>query len=533
MFSGSNGIGIKCTNIFSKCFKFDIGDSIRKKRYTQVCQNNLDVIHEPIINHNYDGPSFVEVSYLMDFERFGYKEYPDESFSLFAGYAADVGWCCRVPIFFNNIDISASSAYEYAKFYFPETNMIVHYEYPMEYLVRNKTKVNGKMIEEDVWAPVEFVEKKGIKVPKDPNVIPTSELVILDTPENGDIISFVNGIRTMNGGVHVNSAMKTFADAVLAKFNQGADKSLKLTASEVKRHFSIIISCKVMDPQFSGQTKEQLKSPTPKFTFYEKEIKPIENWNLMNRLYAQIEIKEFKTLTKSDGKKMRHLDIDDLQDANWAGSAAHSQDAILCLCEGLSSTGYLKILIGLLPGGRDKYGIFPLRGKSLNIMGKSITAISENREITNIKKVIGIREGLDYTDGANFKTLRYGGGIWICSDSDKDGCHIQGLLSLLFHCRYSSLIRMGKLIRLRTPIVRVKKGNIKHRFLTESSYLTWKEATPKSETFKHDYYKGLASSEKPEIKEDSQNLALVTLQYDEHICGNDGFSFQSKKSRSS
>jgi DNA topoisomerase-2 len=82
--SGINGLGAKLTNIFSKYFKVEIGDHIRKLKYIQVWKNNMDPkdVEEPIITQ-YDGSSYTEVTYMMDFERFDYTEYSDEAIARF------------------------------------------------------------------------------------------------------------------------------------------------------------------------------------------------------------------------------------------------------------------------------------------------------------------------------------------------------------------------------------------------------------------------------------------------------------------
>jgi DNA topoisomerase-2 len=508
MWCGKNGVGAKAVNIFSKCFKAEIGDSIRKKKYIQTWQNNMDPksVSEPIIE-DYKGENYTEITYLMDFERFGYKEYPSEAMNLYAGYAVDFSWTCKIPIVFNGIDLSATTIKEYSKYYFgDDTNILVHYEWPEEHQIIDK---NGK----PVWVPVEFVEKKGLKTPKNPNVVPISELCIIDTPDNNAIISFANGMRTMSGGVHVDSAVKAFTDIMLKEFNGVDGKIAKLTMGDVKQHISIILSCRVYNPVYKSQTKEQLSSPRPKFTITDKEVKCVQQWKLIERLYAQLEAKEFGKIAKTDGKKVRHIDNDKLQDANWA-AGKKSTEAVLILTEGDAASEYGKILIGLLEHGRDKYGIFPLKGKILNLMNATPHEIINSKEFNDLKKIFGFRENMNYEDENNFKTLRYGQ-VWFLTDADRDAKHIIGLLCLLFHCRHSSLIKRGFCWHLRTPIVRSSKGKVKLKFLTESSYDTWKNKTKNNESFKHRYLKGLASSNKEDIKDDSQDLHLVLITYDD------------------
>ena len=89
-------------------------------------------------------------------------------------------------------------------------------------------------------------------------------------------------------------------------------------------------------------------------------------------------------------------------------------------------------IAGLTVVGRDQYGVFPLKGKVLNVRDASIKQITGNAEITNIKKILGLESGKVYKD---LKSLRYGK-VMIMTDQDHDGSHIKGLILNLFHSHY-------------------------------------------------------------------------------------------------
>jgi DNA topoisomerase-2 len=510
LLSGINGYGCKLTNIFSTEFKIDIGDNIRGKRYIQTWNNNMNSKSDPIISE-YKRDNYVQITFTVDFSRFGMTEYTDDIFAIYAALTADYSFTCKVPAIFNGIEFNYTRIKDYAQLYFPENcNMIVHYEYPETRVVVDSDKKSKTV-------PIEFTEKRGgVRVPKDSSIAPLHELVIVDTPNSSNIISFVNGMRTSSGGVHVNSAVKAVSDIVLSKFNKPGTE-LKLKPVDVKNHISILLSCRLQDPKFKSQSKECLSSPTPKFSIVESELKSMDKWQLYERLYAQLELKEMKSMANSDGKKTRHVSNPKLEDANWAGTKKSLECALL-LTEGDSAAGSAKLLRSLLPNGNDRFGVMPLKGKILNVMKAKALKIAANAEITNIKEALGLKEGVDYTIDLNVKNLRYGSMI-IFSDQDLDGLHIRGLIINYFYCRFPSLIKRGFLHTLRTPIIRIKNKSDKQitKFYDIKSYNEWVSNTHNNKSYKHNYLKGLASNEKDDWKDESGDIKLVQFCMDKDI----------------
>ena len=104
---------------------------------------------------------------------------------------------------------------------------------------------------------------------------------------------------------------------------------------------------------------------------------------------------------------------------------------------------------GLSEIGRDNYGVFPLKGKVLNVKDASQKQILENMEITNLKKILGLEEGKDYKIT---KTLRYGK-VMILADQDHDGSHIKGLVLNVFHTLWPSLLKNNYILSMITQII--------------------------------------------------------------------------------
>ena len=475
---GTNGIGAKATNVFSQHFKVIIVND--HKKYTQVWENNMLICHPPTIEASTEPPS-VTIEYVLDFKKFKYKEYPEEAFKLFARHAADTSFTCKLPVMFNNQLFNYSDIAAYAALYFGDTEKIIH------------------------------VQKKKNNV--------VVELIILDTPDDGIHVSFVNGMMTKDGGVHVNTVYKLISEPIINQINDQLYKKFKnldarelksrsVNLADIKQNISIILSCQLVDPELTGQCKSYLSKPIPDIHIKNEVLKPIQNWQLMTRLTAILEAKQMASMAKTDGKKTKHVDID-IKGWHDAADAAtkKSQECILCLTEGKSGAGYVNVYIASMENS-NLYGVLPLKGKCLNVMKAEDAKIEQNREIKAIKTALGLQENTDYTDPVNFKKLRYGQ-IMICTDSDLDGKHITGLILNIFHCRFPSLLkREGFIIGKRTPIIRVINGKKVNKFYTQREYELW---TGKGHV---KYYKGLGTSTRAEVIDDIKDEQLVTYTYD-------------------
>jgi DNA topoisomerase-2 len=205
------------------------------------------------------------------------------------------------------------------------------------------------------------------------------------------------------------------------------------------------------------------------------------------------EKKADQLLAKSDGSKRARMNNSKLTDANKAGTK-DGWRCTLILTEGDSASGLA--LAGRAVVNPDLIGVFPLRGKLLNVRDASITQISNNQEIQNIKKFMGLQHKKEYTDT---KGLRYGH-LMIMTDQDHDGSHIKGLLINFFEAHYPSLLKIPDFLNVFiTPIVKVWKGDPKHpkqlkSFFTMPEYDSWKDEPGHQKGWQHKYYKGLGTS---------------------------------------
>lgn len=515
--SSVNGLGSKLTAAMSHTFTCHIGNANQKLQYAQTWTDHMKNRSEPQITQ-YTGPNFVQISYEMDFSYFKYPTpdqegggYTDEMIYLFARHAADVSFTAKCPVIFNGMNFSFQNVMDYAELYFGNKieTCIVHYEWPSN---------------------TETVTRKGQVVAKDPNVMPIVEMCCLDTTDDSTCISFVNGMITREGGVHVNAAYKTMSGTVLDKINASIERMKKkgkskdkkeetrkrpaLTIADVKPHISMLLACRLPNPQYIGQTKNSLSGPTPKIQIPERLLRCVEKWDLMNRLMATVEARDFKNLTKTDGKKKRFVGIAKLEDCNEVAGPKAS-DCTLIGVEGDSAMGYGKYLIACLPNGSDFFGLWPAKGKPQNVMNFTNIQIMENAEFNELKQALGLEENTDYTIEANYKKLRYGHFL-LCTDGDFDGAHIQGLFLNYFHCRYPTLLQRGYLMYMKTPVLRLFKGKEKLNFFSELLYEQWKTKTGNEyKSWKHKYCKGLGSSKPSDIVEDARTPKIVCCVYDD------------------
>jgi len=168
-----------------------------------------------------------------------------------------------------------------------------------------------------------------------------------------------------------------------------------------------------------------------------------------------------------------------------------------------------------MDNGLDYCGILPIRGKFINVRKNKDIKVAKNREIAELKKMLGLTDKMDYTDPKNLKTLRYGK-VVIMADSDDDGKHIVALLLLFFHCFYPSLLQIGYVYNYLTPIIRVIKGKRKHKFYTFGEYEKWRRRNKNYNTWKHIYFKGLGRTTDAQIKEDFYDQHVIHCLYDDY-----------------
>merc|ERR1719305_559213 len=206
----------------------------------------------------------------------------------------------------------------------------------------------------------------------------------------------------------------------------------------------------------------------------------------------------------------RVLGIPKLEDANDAGTK-DSEKCTLILTEGDSAKSLAVAGLGII--GRNNYGVFPLKGKLMNVRDANFKQLTQNEEIQNLIKILNLDTSKKYDEG--LKGLRYGP-VMLMTDQDLDGSHIKGLLMNMFQHWWPTLYKQpGFLKEFVTPIVKVKKSGVSKQFFTLKEYHTWKARNNGGKGGKAKYYKGLGTNTSQEAKEYFKNIAKheITFQY--------------------
>ena len=464
---GRNGYGAKLANIFSTEFVVETCDGSRERRYRQVFKNNMGEKCEPVVTKCKPTDNWTCITFKPDLAKFNMTELEDDTVALMCKRVYDAAGNIgkNTKVFLNGERLKVKGFSDYVDLYLEGRE--------------NAPKVYEKV--NDRWEVCVTISDSG----------------------NFQQVSFVNGICTMKGGTHVNQVADEVAGKLLEKIKKKEKSCKNLKAAHVKNHLWVFVNALIENPAFDSQTKETLNTRASNFgSKYEasdKVIKQMMNSGIVEQILSWASFKQSKEMKKSDGKKATRLTgIPKLDDANDAGGR-NSEHCTLILTEGDSAKALA--VSGLSVVGRDRYGVFPLRGKLLNVRDASHDQIMNNAEINHIKQILGLRHGTTYESA---KSLRYGH-IMIMTDQDHDGSHIKGLLINFLHAHFPSLLKIpGFLVEFITPIIKATKGKQSKVFYTLPEYDNWKEHAEETGTgrgWNIKYYKGLGTSTAKEAKE--------------------------------
>ncbi|KAA0151328.1 hypothetical protein FNF31_06864 [Cafeteria roenbergensis] len=360
-------------------------------------------------------------------------------------------------------------------------------------------------------------------------------LASADSGRGGEAVSFVNGVFTAGGGAHVDVVTDELArrlaeriaprvKAALAKDTSAdASSAPAVTAASVRPHLRVFVSCRVAEPAFDSQTKERLTcAPAalgslpaiPDRLVREAAATGIEAAVVAAALSRQQAdtaraVRKLRVASKQAagaGARARQVvDVPKLEDASLAGTA-RAEECTLILTEGDSAKALA--VAGLAVVGRQTFGVFPLRGKLLNVRDLPLKAALENQEIRGIVTAMGLEPGRAYAGGlAEARSLLRYGRVMIMADQDNDGSHIKGLVLNMIHTLWPALLRgdgsagdagaASFVEAFITPVIKARRGSSEVRdFFSERAYQEWSDALPAAERARWSikYYKGLGTS---------------------------------------
>lgn len=506
--TGRNGIGVKCTNIFSKKFILETVYINKKekiyKKYVQEFKDNMLTIGEPeITDVTENTKTYTQITFYPDYEKFGLKGMTNDILALFKKRVYDMSVCTdkRVSVYLNEKKIKVKSFEDFIK---------------MHYIKQPKTiydEVNDK------W-------RIG---------------VVFDPDNGGNQVSFVNSNWTFIGGTHVEYIANQITKKVIDHIKSKKDnKSLNLKPSQIREHLTFFIDCNIVKPSFSSQTKGEMTKKQSEFgsecELTQGFIKKVIDTGLADLVTKLAMSKAMVGLKTTDGKRVASIkDIPKLHDAHNAGTRK-SKECSLILTEGDSALAFA--ISGMNVLGRDKFGAFPLKGKLLNVRNATAAQIKKNQEFIYLKRILGLKQDAKYHDVSK---LRYGR-IIILTDQDFDGSHIKGLIINMFQYFWPELLQIDGFIQtISTPLVKVwKKSDTKKKspkvFFTLEEYDKWVEGEIKnggiSKWAKPKYYKGLGTSSEKEAKEifsefEKRIVSYIWERYD--VNGNEIITNDNKK----
>ena len=345
-------------------------------------------------------------------------------------------------------------------------------------LIDKRTKVDGEFVE-DIFEStdglkefIRFLDENRVPLISDvismegeKNDIPVEVAMIYNTSYTENLHSYVNNINTHEGGTHLagfrrglTSTLKKYADS------SGMLDKLKfdIAGDDFREGLTAIISVKVAEPQFEGQTKTKLGNREVNSAVSQTVSEMLENYLEENPSDAKIIVEKVILAAQARHAARKAREMVQRKTVMSGGglpgklSDCSEQDPALCevfLVEGDSAGGTAK-------QGRDRnfQAILPLRGKILNVEKAMQHRVFENQEIINIYTALGVTIGTEEDSKAlNVEKLRYHKVVIMC-DADVDGSHIATLILTFFFRYMKELIENGNIYIATPPLYLVKRG---------------------------------------------------------------------------
>uniref|UniRef100_A0A8C2X8X0 DNA topoisomerase 2 n=1 Tax=Cyclopterus lumpus TaxID=8103 RepID=A0A8C2X8X0_CYCLU len=466
---GRNGYGAKLCNIFSTKFTVETSCKESKKTFKQTWYDNMGRTGDSHIKP-FDGEEYTCITFMPDLAKFKMSTLDKDTVALMTRRAYDIAGSSKgVRVFFNGKRLPLTGFRNYVDMYVKDrvdelgAALIVVHE-----------------IVNERWEVCLTMSEKGFQQ-----------------------VSFVNSIATTKGGRHVDYVADQLVSKLIEVVKKKNKAGVAIKPFQVKNHLCLFVNCLVENPSFDSQTKENMTLQQKNFgstcPLSDKFIKQATSCGIVESIMNWVKFKAQTQLNKkcSSVKHSKIKGVPKLDDANNAGG----KDSIGCtliLTEGDSAKTLAVSGLGVI--GRDNYGVFPLRGKMLNVREATLKQIMENAEINSIIKIIGLQYKKNYSSPESLKSLRYGK-IMIMTDQDQDGSHIKGLLINFIHHNWPSLLRHNFLEEFITPIIKASHKKTQLSFYSIPEYLAWKESQPNHKSWRTKYYKGLGTSTSQEAKE--------------------------------
>lgn len=488
--AGRNGVGSKGCNVMSTKFAVRISNSQDKKTFAQMWEHNMKTAHPPKITACSRKKNETVVTWHPDFERLGGESSMHAMPDICRWYAHNASLCVpgSVKVHFND---------ELIKLRTPEHFCAALGGVP---------PFASDVFQREGQALLRIcVAARGPAAPNN-----------LSSLSSGHSLTyaFVNGTPCCEG---------THAKYIASKVGEIIDSKAKgkrakpgsdaphATPSFLHSHTVIVATLLVEKERFTDQRKRVLDTPLrewgwkwdPSTSF----VSAIHRSELADQLILSCQEKSDAAAAKATKTTSRQLNIAKYEPA----LKRFTPTATLIVCEG-DSAGNL-VRSGLTVVGRKDFGLYPLRGKFLNVRGAPAKTVLDNKEAVELLKILGIQLNTTYDDDT-VKKLPYSR-LMVMTDQDVDGSHIMGLLFNFVDACAPSLLRQkpNYLCRFATSLIRVTVKQKEIGFYSQVEYDNWvQEQLAKGQGVgTPQYFKGLGTSSAAQAKQYFRNLSANTI----------------------
>ncbi len=474
------------TNIFSKLFSIETVDSQQRLKYSQTWAGNMTISSTPeITSVDADTEDYTCITFVPDMSRLAGDpnsvSIDRQDYAIMCRRVVDAAGCAAgtFQVYLNGQNVSHDSYAAYSSMYRSDNAPTLCF-----------ASINSR------WTV-------GVG---------------LSGSQSFESVSFVNGMSTPRGGTHVNSIVNQVVKRIqetVAKLHP--EVSSILSPGLIRRNIFVSCNALIENPTFDSQMKEYLTSNPDTFgsscvlseRFFKQLVESEEHGGpgIVEEVIRVARSRQQANLFKEIGAKKtrRHLlSIPKLEDAHEAGSV-NSSECTLILTEGDSAKALA--VAGLEVIGREHYGVFPLRGKFLNVRHATVDQLAKNAEVKALVSILGLEFDKEYNTSDERNNLRYGH-IMLMTDQDTDGSHIKGLVINFFRHFWPNLLKpadddlSGKAFMsfFVTPLLKASRKNEELSFYSMADYNKWRSTIEDPKQWKIKYYKGLGTSTPAEAK---------------------------------
>ena len=492
--AGRNGIGATSCNAFAKRFVVDV--TTGGMRFVKQWERNMSVSGTPSVRKATRKTNLTQITWDPDYARLVVDTEDAASTAPLDGMRTVVQWLAQ------NAALCAPRA--------------------------TRVSFNGAQV--GVRTPEQMCKTLGGVAPLASETVTGADgravlrlcVAAATTPSQHNVVAYVNSTPCCEG-THVKWILQRVADIVEAKAKtkgaRAGHEAVHVRPSDVRAHAIVVAVLLVENPRFTSQTKEELDTPVSRFGWTWREPSAafrsaLERSGLVDAALADARHRDASAAAK-ETKVARAASVPTIPKYD-AATRLYKGSATLLVTEGDSAKSFA--VAGLAVTGRRDFGVFPIRGKFLNVRGMSAKAILANEEARRLVRILGLEMGKTYTRETAAR-LPYAS-LTILSDMDTDGSHIAGLLINLIATCFPSLLHVQPRFvhRFATALIRVTLPRTPGAlsFASQVEYDAWRaereaRGTP---TGTAKFFKGLGSSSAALAKEYFNAFAHNTIVFE-------------------